>query len=99
MAGKISSRRLFRHWRCAVVGGEDYDCVLQTDPRVYKIEQGSNLLIDSQGHVHQFLAVRSKAMTNVVVRRETYRQNIRVVIHAQLFIRDCLFREGHQQII
>ena len=99
MAGKISSRCFFRHRRCAVVGREDYDGVLQTNLRINEIEQGSNLLIDAQGHVHQFLAVRSKAMTNVIVRRETYGQKIGAVIHAQLFVRDCLFREGHEQII
>ena len=82
-----------------MIGGEDHHRVAQSDMRIDKVQQLSDLLIDAQSNVHRFLAIWPKAVANIVVRGKTHGQDVRVLARAELLVRNRLFGKGHQQII
>ncbi len=82
-----------------MIRGEDNRGISQADMRVDKIEQRAYLPVDPQRHIHRFLAVRSKAMADVIVGRKTHGQHVSAIGVPKFLVRNRFCGERHQQVV
>ena len=63
------------------------------------VKQRADLLIDTEGDIHLFLTINTETMTDIIICRKTYGQNVGVIVGAKFFIRNCFFSKRDQQIV
>jgi hypothetical protein len=70
----------------AVVGAQDHEGIAEADGRVDLLEEPSEMAIETQQLIHQFMAVGSVSVADVIGAREAHGEHVGHRIRAQLVL-------------